>query len=415
MKPEIDGFLALPKEGADGKLYRGRLSLPNAQWTGAGTDVVATFTITLEQIADAAESRILWTDQSVQRGIVPTAPSSTPTELALSEGYPDENLYIFDGENADDMAEKILRGERLFLNPLVWNLRPGAFEAYRFEDNSETLLYSGKIYLPDSHHRHQAILKAVRSYRDHPSGYPKFDITRQFKIELYFLDREDEGNYFYDKNQRPKPTALSKAYDLTTEDDLSTLAKRVLELNANLSQATNRVTDRLSKKAPYFITLSTLREVMRTFAGGSEVEDAQFDGLAAIAAEFFEMLAEVRPELKVQTAQADRSSSLASAAVMMHAYGALMQDYSLDRAKLGPAPARRHWEKLLSQLAPSNSYSIDSWTGDFFDQENPLWQDIGVVQIRPKTGALTVANNGGTRARAGQTLRDFVNTGVLEK
>jgi len=408
MKPDIDGFVSEPRLNADTTVYRGRLALPGAQWTGHGLDAVATVTLTLEQIADAAESRILWTDQSVQRGILPTASRKTSTELPLSDGYPDESLYVFDGANADDMTEKLLRGDRLFLNPLVWNLRPGTFTAYWDEPSRSVLLYAGKVYLPDSHHRHQAILKAVRSFQLHPTGYPNFDLSRQFKVELYFLDREDEGNYFYDKNQRTKPTALSKAYDLTTEDDLSTLAKRVLELNPNFDAGTNRVTDRLSKKAPYFVTLSTLREVMRTYAGGTEVEEAQLEGLAVIAAEFFEMLASVRSELRVTTPQSERDESLAAAAVMMHGYAAIMQDYSLDRATLGSSRARKLWEARLDALSGTKTYTHDRWAGDILSVHNPLWQEAGVVQIRPTTGARTVANNGGSRARAGQALRDYV-------
>ncbi|MFI8594657.1 DNA sulfur modification protein DndB [Microbacterium sp. NPDC078428] len=372
-------------------------------------------TVTLEQVAAAAEGRLIWTDQSVQRGILPTARKGVATELPLSDGYPDRETYIFDAENADEMAEKILRGERLFLNPLVWNLRPGKFEAYWDETNRRIDIYDGKIFLPDSHHRHQAILKAVRSYRDHRSGFPRFDLNRQFKVELYFLDREDEGNYFFDKNQRPKPTALSKAYDLTTEDDLSTLAKRVLDLNPNLDAGTNRVTDRLSKKAENFVTLSTLREVMKTYAGHSEVEETQLDGLAAVAAEFFDMLAGVRPELRVETPQTHRETTLASQAVMMHGYAALMQDYATDRAKLGSVRARRLWEKRLEALAPDSAYSHGEWRGDVLSRDNPLWREVGVVQVRPETGAVSIANNGGTRARTGAALRQHVRAVVPDR
>lgn len=414
MIPDIAGFLAEPKLNPDGSIYRGRLSLSNVQWTGTGPDSFATVTVTLEQIADAAESRILWTDQSVQRGVLPTAPPGTRTELSISDGYPDKARYIFDAVNADDMAEKLLRGERLFLNPLVWNLRPGTFTAYWLPTEDDILIYSGRIYLPDSHHRHQAILKAMRAYAEHPAGYPKFDPTRQFKAELYFLDREDEGNYFFDKNQRPKPTALSKAYDLTTEDDLSTLAKRVLELNSNLNAGTNRVIDRLSKKAPFFVTLSTLREVMRTFAGGTEVEETELEGLATIAADFFEMLAAVRPELRIDTPHSERDASLASAAVMMHGYAALMQDYSLDRAKLGSGRARGLWKERLATLSPERFYKKDEWVGDFLARDNPLWQELGITQVHPTTQALTVSNTGGTRTRAGAALREHVRAAVPE-
>src|SRR5207253_472043 len=116
-----------------------------------------------------------------------------------------------------------------FLNPLVWNLRPGSFDAYWDQKNNSIYIYQGKIYLPDSHHRQQAIIKAVNVWRSAQKDYPRFSGDRQFKVELYFLSRTDEGNYFYDKNQLPTPTAKSKAYDLTTMDDLSLLAKQVIE------------------------------------------------------------------------------------------------------------------------------------------------------------------------------------------
>jgi DNA-sulfur modification-associated len=411
MRLDVRGFLREPKRNANQSIYRGRLALPAIQWTGTGSDIFATATITMDQLADAAESRILWTDQSVQRGIKPTAPKGTPRELPLSDGYPDNHLYIFDAPNADDITDKLLHSARLFLNPLVWNLRPGTFEAHWSEDDDELFLYSGRVFLPDSHHRHQAILKAVRAYRDHPSGFPKFDPNRQFKVELYFLNREDEGNYFFDKNQRPRPTALSKAYDLTTEDDLSTLAKRVLDLSPRLDAGVNRATDRLSKKAPHFLTLSTLRELMRTFAASSEVEETELEGLAVVAAEFLDMLALVRPELRVETTQAEREDSLASSAVMMHGYAALMRDYSLDLASLGPEKARRLWTERLEKLAPEHPYFSNGWTGDFLSKANPLWAEIGITKQNPETHRIIVANTGGARARAGRALRRYLVEG----
>jgi hypothetical protein len=418
MDIEVPGFLHEPKRTPTGGIYQGRLTLSAVQWTGTGRDIFATVTVTLEQIADAAENRLLWTDQSVQRGIKPTAPSSIARELAVSDGYPDSRYYIFDQANADDMTTKLLRGERLFLNPLVWNLRPGRFEAYWNYGTNELYIYSGKIYLPDSHHRHQAILKAARAYRDSPQSYREFSLVRQFKIELYFLDRQDEGNYFFDKNQRPKPTALSKAYDLTTEDDLSTLAKRVLDHSPRLNAGVNRATDRLSKKAPQFVTLSTLRELMHTFAGSNEVEESELEGLAITAAEFLDLLADVRPELNVETPWALRDETLASAGVMMHGYAALMQDYNNDLGFLGREKARTRWTRLLSRLSPNHVYHYDDkFSGDFLSKYNPLWQDIGITRYLPQSVRLTVSNTGGARARAGRALRDYLESsnGDLEE
>lgn len=124
----------------------------------------------------------------------------------------------------------------------MWNLRPKDFAAHWDASEQSIIFYSGKIYLPDSHHRQQAILKAVRTWRDAPSEYPRFTPTLQLKVELYFLSKEDEGNYFFDKNQRPKPVAKSKAYDLTTLDDLSLLAKAAISKSAALADNVNRVT-----------------------------------------------------------------------------------------------------------------------------------------------------------------------------
>lgn len=409
MRREIRGLLNEPRKAADGSLYQGRLLLPSVQWSGSGTDTTATVTLTMEQVADAAESRLLWTDQSVQRGIQPAAAPGVKRELPLSDGYPDPRTYIFDASNADDMTNKLLNGQQLFFNPLVWNLRPGFFEAYWHKDLANLILYSGRIYLPDSHHRHQAILKAARAYRDRPSHYPKISLSREFAVEIYFLNREDEGNYFFDKNQRPKSTALSKAYDLTTEDDLSVLAKKVLDLAPELDAGTNRATDRLSRKAPHFVTLSTLREAMRTFAGSTEVDEKELDGLAVIAADFLELLAEVRPELEVATGHAAREETLASAAVMMHGYAALMRDYNLDVGNLGAEAAKEKWRRALSTLSPGAIYKRGKWSGDFLNRANPLWQELGITKPHPETGRLTVTNTGGTRSRAGSALRERVN------
>src|SRR5262249_22401909 len=251
-----------------------------------GRDALVTFTVTAEELANAAESRLLWTDQDVQRGIQPGLQKPPPRELPLCDGYPDKDLYIFDAANADDITEKLLADEKLFLSPLIWNLRPNTFEAYSDSKSSSIFIYSGKIYLPDSHHRQQAILKAVGAYRDAPSSYPKFSPAKQFKIELYFLSKEDEGNYFYDKNQRPKPTAKSKAYDLTTLDDLSILAKKVIEKSSSLADNVNRVTDRLTAKNPQVITLSTLREMMRSFSPADALDEPEIYALTTLPPPF---------------------------------------------------------------------------------------------------------------------------------
>ena len=410
-KPEVRGFLAAARRTAAKGTYQGRFTCHDVQWTGEGPESLVTFTVTAEEVADAAESRLLWTDQDVQRGIKPGFDTSPPRELSVGDGYPDLNQYIFDAGKADDITEKLLRGDRLFLSPLVWNLRPGSFSAYYDARSVEVYLYEGQVYLPDSHHRQQAIVKAVRAFRDAPSSYPGFSVGRQFKVELYFLSKDDEGNYFFDKNQRPKPAAKSKAFDLTTEDDLSVLAKRVIDLSDALRDNVNRVTDRLTARNPQVITLSTLREMVRTLAPADALDEPEIEGLARVSATFYDLLAEVRPELGHMTQaerRATRDSLIVTQAVMMHGYAFLTTDFNDDIGAGGVRVARNTWQKKLKRLSSATIYTYKTWQGDLFEKRNPLWQDVGVVKPGRDGRRLTVLNTGAARSECGRILRQLL-------
>lgn len=412
-KPPIAGFLASPKTSAGNTVYRGRFTCPNVQWTGNDEDAFVTFTITAEELADVADSNLLWTDQDVQRGIRPDGQPGTARELSVGAGYPDSKSYIFNTENADQMTEKLLRGERLFLSPLVWNLRPESFEGFWDSAQSALYIYTGKIYLPDSHHRQQAIIRAVRAFRDAKKSYPKFSPTKQFKVELYFLSRQDEGNYFFDKNQRPQPTAKSKAFDLTTLDDLSLLAKKVIEKSTALTDNINRVTDRLTPKNPQVMTLSTLREMMKSLAPSNALDELEIEGLGVVAAAFYDLLADIRPELghlEISQRRQAREHSVVDAATMMHGYAYLIRDFNDSIGALGLVQADRQWRKKLARLSKATEYTFENWSGDFFDKKNPIWQRVGVVKPGRDGRKLTILNTGAARSECGRILRQLVQT-----
>jgi hypothetical protein len=411
---DADGFIPKPRKTASGEVYRGRFTCHDVQWTGEGDDVLATFTLTAEEIAAAAENQLVWTDQDVQRGIRPEVSTPPARELPVGDGYPDQRLYIFDAAKADEIAEKLLRGDKLFLSPLVWNLRPGTFEAYWDDQAGSIYLYGGKIYLPDSHHRQQAILKAIRCYHDSPSSYPKFSPSRQFKLELYFLTKQDEGNYFFDKNQRPQPTAKSKAYDLTTLDDLSMLAKKVIEKSVALKDNVNRVTDRLTAKNSQVMTLSTLREMVKSISSPDSIDELEIDGIATLVATFYDLLAQIRPELgsmEQAARKAVRECLLVDAAVMMHGYASLVVEFNDSIASAGVQGAKSEWQSKLQRLAAAREYSLGAWRGDLFEKRNPLWQRVGVVKPGRDGKRLTVLNTGGARSECGRVLRELLSTG----
>lgn len=401
------GFLDQPIFTASGAKYTGRLTCDDVQITGKGAEAIATFTVTARQLLDAAMSDVLWTDQDVQRGVRPEVSERVERELSLSLGYPDAKKYVFSSASADEMTEKLLHGRRVFINPLVWNLRPGSFEAYYDEAERKIYLYEGKVYLPDSHHRHQAILKASKIYKDAKGEYPSFGLDKQFKVELYFLKKQDEGNYFFDKNQLPTPTAKSKAYDLTTEDDLSVLAKKVIELSPPLQSNVNRVTDRLTSKNPDLVTLSTLRESLKSLADIKGVDETELEGLAHIASTFFRLLSEARPEinkLPINERKRIRETSLVDAPIVFQGYGALLADFGEQMSRDGLKRATDVWTRRLARLQKTEVYSEAGWSGDFFDKGNPLWLRLGV--IKPGlSGHPTVSNNRAAKLQVSRALR----------
>ena len=409
------GFLEARPQSASGKDLTGRFVCHDIQWTGSGDDLLGTFTITARELVDAAESNLILTDQDVQRGVRPECPQA-PRQLSLANGYPDENSYIFNKQNADEIAEKLLHGRKLYLSPLIWNLRPGNFEAFRDNKDATLAIYSGKIFLPDSHHRHQGIIKACKVFRQKPSDYPSFSLDKQFKIDIYFLSKADEGNFFYDKNQLTRQTSKSKAFDLTTEDALSLLAKRITENSEALSGNVNRVTDRLTGKNPQLITLSTLREVARTIVPTGEVNEDEIDGIAAVVGSFFDKLAIVRSELGVLSVaerREVRERSLVDSGVMMHGYAALARDFMTDLPKSGTTEASSKWDRLLQRLSRQTIYTEGNWQGDLFDKDNPLWRRVGVIKPSSR-GAPSQVNTGSTRAVVGRILRAIINSQSLD-
>lgn len=407
---EIDGFLEEPQHAADGSIYRGRITLHDIQWTHNPDDTLATTTVTLQQLVDASENRLLWTDQTVQRGFKPEVSPLPALELPLADGYPDLSTYIFHVDKANEMAEKLLNGEKFYINPLIWNIRPGSFTGYWNEADRQIYLYDGKIFLPDSHHRHQAILKAFKTYSDAPDDYPAFQEQKQFTINLYFMSKDEEAEFFYEKNILGTPTAKSKAFDLTTQDSLSVLAKAVIEKSPSLTGNVNRVTDRLTAKNPQVMTLSTLRAVVETVVGEKYISASAIDNEAEIIACFYEMLVGVRPELghlSEEDRKTVRTTLLSESAVMMHGYARLIKEFSLAAVENSLEDAKQQWEPRVNSLAADNEYVSREYSGDFFARSNPIWKEYGVIQ-KTKSGKDTLSNTRQTRATCGELLMERV-------
>jgi hypothetical protein len=412
LSEEVPDILPEPLRRREGGVYAGRFQVTSPQWILNPDDLHATAALTVRDIATAVDNRLVWTDQVVQRGIKPEAEgSSPPVELCLVDGYPDSTIYVFDPEKADEIATKLLNGERtLKLSPLVWNLRPGKFQAALDSEPdglSRLYLYSGRIYLPDGHHRHQGIVKAFRVWEESRDDYPNFDPDRQFTLDIYFMSRKDEAEYFFQKNWLPRLVARSKSYDLTEQDLLSVLAKSLIAESESLQGNVNRVTDQLATANPQLLTLSTLREMMSNVVGQESLIEDEVAEKAKRLASFWELLVKVRPELgrlEAKERQESRRKSMVGQAVTMYGYAELMRRFMEDVERSGDDEgSKKLWKARLDLLAPTKIYSRGDFSGDFLSRENPLWKELGVLQTT-KSGSQTVSNTRQTRDQMADAL-----------
>ena len=147
--------------------------------------------------------------------------------------------------------------------------------------------------------------------------------------------------------------------------------------------------------------------MVKSLAPDEELDNAEVEGLATVAAKFYDMLARVRPELGkliVSERRAVRKTFIVDAAVMMHGYAALMRDFNDSIGEEGVRKATQVWAKKLERFSASRQYSYGSWSGDLFEKKNPLWQRVGVVKPSQDGKSLTVLNTGGARSECGRVL-----------
>jgi hypothetical protein len=78
-----------------------------------------------------------------------------------------------------------------------------------------------------------------------------------------------------------------------------------------------------------------------------------------------------------------------------------------DVEREGLEATEQRWRERLKALSPTITYEVDSWKGDFFSRENPLWRELGVIQ-QTRSGKDAVSNVRQSRASASRELREHL-------
>jgi hypothetical protein len=278
---------------------------------------------------------------------------------------------ILDDEKVDRWAEQLVKGEA-YLGQLSWNFRKDETLLDYDEEKRSLKIGAGAATIPDSGHRHMALLKAAESTGKGSS----FKLDRKVSVRIYNAPASEENRIFYAMNQEGKkadPTRSKWLHRLGAAKIAGALAEQCPSLRDNV----DTIRDRLSKKNPRLCAFNTLSGAFEAYWGDCNPEDeAPFKADVEYAVQFWNKLAEARPELgklDISRRKRVRETLLVDSALAIWAYVAIarkMRDRKIDLAIL---------KKLSEPVAINNQTDGRERGVDLFSRENPVWDRVGIL------------------------------------
>ena len=322
-------------------------------------------------VLDARSIHRMWTngllriDDNLQRGVNSTT-----------------GKQVFKKEKVDRWTEQLLKDEHVF-GQLTWNYRPEESEVDYDPETRTLVIGSGAATLPDSAHRHRAIVQAVDSVERGSS----FDSKMRFSIRIWRVPSDAEAKIFYGMNQEGDKADATRSKFLMQRNIGQRIARDLVKTNGFLGeQNVETVTNSLAAKNPRLMAFNTLAVACEQ--NFSDVTEAELPELIEFLDGFWTALVAARPELDVLAShrrQEVRKTLLSGSALAMHGY-------------IGLAKYMRKHEIPLSAL---DDLAPEADGEDFLKLDNPQWQKLGLVT--PSTSK-TGKTNLGTR-NAIQTRR----------
>jgi DNA-sulfur modification-associated len=278
---------------------------------------------------------------------------------------------IVDNEKVDRWAEQLVKGEA-YLGQLSWNFRKDDTLIEYDEQTRSLKIGAGAARIPDSGHRHMALLKAA----DSAGKGSSFNLDRKVSVRIYNAPATEENRIFYAMNQEGKkadPTRSKWLHRLGAGKIAGSLAEQCPSLRDNV----DTIRDRLSKRNPRLCAFNTLCGAFEAYWGDCNPEDeAPFKADVEYAVRFWNKLAEARPELgklDISHRKRVRETLLVDSALAISAYVAIarkMRDLKMDLADL---------RKLGEPLAIENPSGDGMREVDLFSRENPIWERVGIL------------------------------------
>lgn len=263
---------------------------------------------------------------------------------------------VLDGEKIERWAEELANGEAI-LGQLTWNFRKGkAGIVYSPAEKKLTIQY-GEAHIPDSGHRHLAIVKAA----DSTERGSAFDMGRRFSLRIYNVSSEDEPRIFYAYNQEGKHADATRSKWLYPKELTQKLAAELVRRSPHLQGNVDTVRDRMSRKNPRLCAFNTLSKAFEDNWSEVDLTGHNLEQAVEWLLDYWNKLVQVLPQLgalDISKRTIQRKESLVDSAVAIQGYIALA-----GRMREAGVPL-----ELLERLEES-----------FFSRENPQWLELGIL------------------------------------
>jgi DndB-like DNA-sulfur modification-associated protein len=264
---------------------------------------------------------------------------------------------IVNQEKVNRWTQQLL-DDRAVFGQLTWNFRPEETTTDYNPDTGEFIIDDGAATLPDSAHRHRAIVNAVDSIARGSS----FDIDTKFSVRIWRVSAEVENDLFYGMNQEGDKADATRSKWLTQKNVGQKIAVQVVRTSPHLTDSNvETVSNTLSARNPRLAAFNTISKGFED--AWEDTDPAEIDGAAEWFISFWEKLVEVRPQLgklSLPDRQKARKESIGASALAVHGYIRLARQF-YDDADFGL--------ERLEELADDDFFKIDS----------PHWQARGIV------------------------------------
>jgi hypothetical protein len=299
---------------------------------------------------------------------------------------------VYKQQKVDRWTEQLLKDEHVF-GQLTWNFRPEETDATYDAEQQAFVIRSGSATLPDSAHRHRAIVNAVESVERGST----FDRNMVFSVRIWRVPASAESEIFYGMNQEGDKADATRSKYLMQRNPSERVARELVRRSEHLTEANVEVvSNTLSARNPRLAAFNTISKAIEGAFREMAVDDEQ-ETLVYLL-NFWDRLVAVRPELELMPLperQQVRRQSLAASALAIHGYFALA----------GRMHAAEEPLESLEQLA-----AVDG-EEDFMALANPEWQERGiVVRTERRNGeiGLSVRNALQTRRAMADALAELL-------